>query len=840
MAWIKKRRKLLIVSVILLLLVGFGIYITSRILSNKTEYVPRALYNKESYTHVSDYAPEHEFTLSNSRFDFKLYANSTKFELHDYKTNQTWYSNPEAIHSQYPVEFNDLFVLYYEKLLEAPKSVSIRDKSVALGTYSFKEVDNGLEVLYEIGRDDKKTFYDLPYQTTKEKFKELIIEPLKQKSKNPSSGVRRLDVTVLENAFMYVSQTDSYLLLENKFNTQDAINLAYNLIFTHSLYTEEDMEEDRNKFGFPEPPEDPYFEFVVRYELTNEGFKVRIINASILESETFQVAYMDVLPYFGSNNLNDEGITVIPDGSGIVIDHVNGNFSSGTYEKRIYGRDLSVGSETFIMPEIDDAVKMPMYGYTKNNHGFINIVEESDTMTSIRAGNRTTSSSGAYTNRVPWIHYRYHVRERDGFTFQSWSQQQRVSIWTKEYTTDDFVSNYIFTDDTYTEVSYFELAKLYQKYLINLYGLEKKTFDDVMHLTILGGYIKKKHFMGFPYDSVQALTTPKQILEIMNEIENENEKLDVSYQGWANDGIKPYVMDKIKFNGNVASKKQITNLNKELSEDGNRLFLEFFTQSAYTNKGLKNKDKAKNIFQNSVKYYDLDIATQIPYRNRLPQYILSNQKQNKVYNRINKMNYIDNVVLTDEASLITSSFENNKVIFRKDARANTINNLENINKVFALRNANLYGNLYADKLLDTPIIGGASRLADYSIPFIQIVYNGYFNYTMPSANLDTSKSLEWYKLKALESDSKLQFTLSYRDTVDLIKTQYNHYYSTYYNNWISGINSLLAEIKTLNIYSETIVSHKTLNNQGTIVEVVYSNGDKYTINYETETFIKAA
>lgn len=840
MAWIKKRRKLLIVSVILLLLVGFGIYITSRILSNKTEYVPRALYNKESYTHVSDYAPEHEFTLSNSRFDFKLYANSTKFELHDYKTNQTWYSNPEAIHSQYPVEFNDLFVLYYEKLLEAPKSVSIRDKSVALGTYSFKEVDNGLEVLYEIGRDDKKTFYDLPYQTTKEKFKELIIEPLKQKSKNPSSGVRRLDVTVLENAFMYVSQTDSYLLLENKFNTQDAINLAYNLIFTHSLYTEEDMEEDRNKFGFPEPPEDPYFEFVVRYELTNEGFKVRIINASILESETFQVAYMDVLPYFGSNNLNDEGITVIPDGSGIVIDHVNGNFSSGTYEKRIYGRDLSVGSETFIMPEIDDAVKMPMYGYTKNNHGFINIVEESDTMTSIRAGNRTTSSSGAYTNRVPWIHYRYHVRERDGFTFQSWSQQQRVSIWTKEYTTDDFVSNYIFTDDTYTEVSYFELAKLYQKYLINLYGLEKKTFDDVMHLTILGGYIKKKHFMGFPYDSVQALTTPKQILEIMNEIENENEKLDVSYQGWANDGIKPYVMDKIKFNGNVASKKQITNLNKELSEDGNRLFLEFFTQSAYTNKGLKNKDKAKNIFQNSVKYYDLDIATQIPYRNRLPQYILSNQKQNKVYNRINKMNYIDNVVLTDEASLITSSFENNKVIFRKDARANTINNLENINKVFALRNANLYGNLYADKLLDTPIIGGASRLADYSIPFIQIVYNGYFNYTMPSANLDTSKSLEWYKLKALESGSKLQFTLSYRDTVDLIKTQYNHYYSTYYNNWISGINSLLAEIKTLNIYSETIVSHKTLNNQGTIVEVVYSNGDKYTINYETETFIKAA
>ncbi|MGI6360565.1 MAG: DUF5696 domain-containing protein [Acholeplasmatales bacterium] len=839
MAWLKKRRKLLIVSVIILLLTGFGIYITSRILANKTEYVLRKPYDKEGYTLASNYAEDHEFTLSNSRFNFKLYANTTKFELYDHKTNQTWYSNPEAIHSQYPVEFNDLFILYYEKLLEAPRSLSIIDKSVRLGTYRFKEVENGLEVLYEIGRDNKKTFYDLPYQTTKEKFEELIINPLEEKSRDSSSGVRRLDVTVLKNAFMYVSKTKSYLLLENKFSTQDAIDLAYSLIFTHSLYTEDDMEEDRNKFGFPEPPENPYFEFVVRYELTNEGFKVRIINASILESKTFQVAYIDVLPYFGSNNLNDTGITVIPDGSGIVVDHVNGNFSSGTYDKRIYGRDLSIGSETFIMPDTDDTIKMPMYGYTKNNHGFINIVEQSDTMSSIRAGYRTTTSGGAYSNRVPWVHYRYHVRERDGFTFQSWSQQQRVSIWTKEYATDDFVSNYLFTDDTYPEVGYFELAKLYQKYLVNLYDLEEKTFNDVMHLTILGGYIKKKHFMGFPYDSVQALTTPKQILEIMSQIENDNQKLDISYQGWANNGLKPYVMDTIKFNGNVASKKQIANLNKKLNENDNRLFLEIFTQSAYTNKGLKNSDKAKNIFQNSVRYYDLDIATQIPYRNRLPLYILSSQKQNKVYNRINKINYVDNVVLIDEASLITSSFKNNKVIFRKEALENTINNLENLNKTFALRNANLYGNLYADKLLDMPIVGGASRLADYSIPFIQLVYNGYFNYTMPSANLDTSKSMEWYKLKALESASKLQFTLSYKDTVDLIKTQYNHYYSTYYNNWIDGINSLLAELKTLDIYNEKIVSHKTLNGQGTLVEVVYSNGNKYTINYETETFIKA-
>ncbi|MGI6781323.1 MAG: DUF5696 domain-containing protein [Acholeplasmataceae bacterium] len=836
----KRIRKYIVVSLTLLLLAGLMTFVVIRILANKTEYIPRKPYNKDGYILVSDYAEDHKFLVSNARFDFKLEASSTKFELHDKKTGKTWYSNPENLQANSPVEFHDLYVLYFEKLLESPKNFPIRDKSIALGTYRFKEIENGLEVLYEIGKDNRKSFYDLPYQMTYQRFNELIIEPLREKSRTPNSGVSRRDITVLQAAYMYVTESDSFVALPNKFNTQDSVDLAYNLIFNHSLYTEEHLEEDKKMFTFPDPPDNPYFEFVVRYELTDDGFKVRILADSILESEQFPIAYIDVLPFFGSNNLEDTGITVIPDGSGIVIDHVNGNFGTGTYDKRIYGRDLSVGSETYIMPSIENTIKMPMYGYTKNNSGFINVVEESDTMTSIRAGNRVTMSNGKYTNRVPWIHYRYHVRERDGFTFQSWSQQQRVSIWTKEYNKEDFVSSYIFTDDTYPEVNYFELAKLYQKYLVNLYQLEKKTFNDVMHLTILGGYIRQKHFLGFPYDSVQALTTSKQISEIMARINNDNQQLDISYQGWANDGIKPYSMDKIKFNRNVTSKKQLINLDKEMKANGNRLFLEFLVQSAYTNKGLNNDEKAKNIFQNDVKYYDFDTAMQIPYRNRLPLHYFNSQKQNKVYNTINKTNYIDNVVLSDEASLITANFKNNKLMFRKETLANTTNNLKNINKTVALRNANLYGSIYADKLLDTPIVGGASRLADYSIPFLQIVYSGYFNYVMPSTNLDTSKSMEWYKLKALETGSKMQFTLSYKDTVDLIKTQYSHYYSTYYNNWIDDINSLLAEIQNLGIYNETIISHKTLNNQGTLVEVIYSNGVKYTINYETETFVKAA
>lgn len=830
-------KKLVILAIVVLLLGLLITFVALRILSNKVTYTPRDAYDKTGFVKVTEFDEDEVFVLKNDRFEFKLFANTTKFQLFDDKTKQTWYSNPEEVGSNYPIEFHDLYNVYYEMLLETPKVISVKEKSIDLNNYLFKVTDDAIEVLYEVGRDQKITFYDLPYQVTSEHYNELIIEPLRQKVREGVVASRHL--TVLINAFMYVPQSDSYLLLQNKFNTQDSIDLAYELIFTHSDYTMAAMEEDRDRFSFPNAAEKPYFEFVVRYELSEKGFNLRIINDSIFETEAFPMAYIDVLPYFGANNLHDEGITVIPDGSGVLLDHNDGNYASGTYEKRIYGRDLAIGSDTNIRPEANDIIKMPMYGYTKNDNGFISIVEESDTMAGIRAGYRTTGTD-TYTNKVPWIHYRYHIRERDGFTFQSWASQQRVSIWTKQYNTEDFASSYIFTDDTYTEVGYYELAKVYQDYLVDKYNLVAKTYDDLLHITVLGGYIYKKHFLGIPYDSIQSLTTSKQILEIINLIDSGDNQLDISYQGWSNKGLKPTVMDKIKFNKNITTKKQLVKLQDELESLGNRLFLEFFTQTAYTDKGLKNKDIARNIMQKDVKYYDYNAAMQIPYRNRLPQYTLSVQKQNAIYNTINNTNYVDGVVLTDEAQFITANFANRSFMFRKEAVDNTINNLENINKTVAVRNPNIFGALYTDKIIDLPINGGASRIADYGIPFVQLVYNGYLDYTMQSANLDTSKSINYYVLKAIESGSKMQFTLSYKNTVDLIKTQYSHYFSTFYNNWIDDINYVIDQLEGLGIYSSTIVSHKTLNSQGTMVEVVYSNGMKYTINYENETFVESS
>ena len=84
--------------------------------------------------------------------------------------------------------------------------------------------------------------------------------------------------------------------------------------------------------------------------------------------------------FFGTGNLADEGFTIIPDGTGIYIDHNNGKYETTPYDKRIYGSDYSVGTAMKEKPEEQEVIKLPMYGYSKNNLGFINTVTSGDSM----------------------------------------------------------------------------------------------------------------------------------------------------------------------------------------------------------------------------------------------------------------------------------------------------------------------------------------------------------------------------------------------------------------------------------------------------------------------------
>ncbi|PKK86447.1 MAG: hypothetical protein CVV63_04385, partial [Tenericutes bacterium HGW-Tenericutes-8] len=308
------KRKLIRLSIALLLLAGLTTVVVIEVLGHKTQYVPRAPYDKTGFVAKDDYLDD-DITIENSRFLFTLKKEDTTFTLLDKVTLETWYSNPQHDTLLIPADARELFVLYYERKIEASKLFSVNDESIKYGKYSFRVESNKVEVLYEVGGKHNLTMTDLPRQIGQDSFVEKILTPLELKAEENSTIRRQL--SFLKAQFNFVESESRYYLKE--LTSQDSIDILYNLIFNESAYTVEDYESDAAKYGFETSKNLPYFEFAVAYELSDKGFDVTLINDAIVESELFPLAYLDILPFFGSGNMGDEGYTVIPDGSGIYI-----------------------------------------------------------------------------------------------------------------------------------------------------------------------------------------------------------------------------------------------------------------------------------------------------------------------------------------------------------------------------------------------------------------------------------------------------------------------------------------------------------------------------------------
>ena len=111
------KRKIIRLSIALLLLAGLTTVVVIEVLGHKTTYVPRAPYDKTGFVAKDDL--DGDITLENSRFTFKLKKDDTTFELFDKVTLETWYSNPHHDTLLIPEDARELFVLYYERKVQA-------------------------------------------------------------------------------------------------------------------------------------------------------------------------------------------------------------------------------------------------------------------------------------------------------------------------------------------------------------------------------------------------------------------------------------------------------------------------------------------------------------------------------------------------------------------------------------------------------------------------------------------------------------------------------------------------------------------------------------------------
>lgn len=808
-------KKLIIFGLFILIILA--IYLL--VLIKRVNVSPRAPYDKTDFIKAEAYIQEHgnETILENTNFKFILYNKDTSFSLHDKASNKTYLSNPNS-------KYVDTFKVYYAGSLGAATEMGVYDNAIVQKDYLFRLKDNSLEVLYLIGGKKEVDKTDFPALIDDARMQELILSKLDEKS----------------TAYKRVTQVYVFGELNGKpvWRFQEGIQTSilkqlYKIFYEDCAYTVEDLQYDLQLHNIVYEDLYPYIELAARYTLTNEGLEFELVNDALVEKEIYPLVYIDVLPYFAASGLDDSGYTVICDGSGILIDFNNERSFALRYNQRIYGKELAKKQE-FMAPSSED-IKLPLYGMKINDSGFINVIEEGAEMTSIIAS--ISSSTTPYNQTF----YRYHIREGETFTFDSISNSTVIFKWTEFYNTVDLKFKIIMVDED--EGSYSAMAKKYQDYLVKEEILKDldTTRGVVLDLSFLGGYLVKENFLGFPYTTVRSLTKPEEVLAIVDEFISDGvTDINVIYEGFSNNGIKPTYMGNISYNYNNGTKSEFRILQDKLLEKNINFYLGVYVNTAYTKKSLNNNDLVRDVFGKIVTRYNFNEALLYPDYSTMDYYTLEpktfNQTLTNIYKHFNASGY-QNISFKDFGSNTYGSYSKNNPVLRTDTVklfADALNGFNGKNLMF--NKPNLYSLKYANKLGELATYGTNYQIIATSIPFYQLVLSGYLDYSPYSINIDDKYSITWHKMKAIETLSNLSMTLSFASTINLVETEYSNYYSTYYKNWYDTLVELYFELNSLGIYNSKLMAHELLNSNGNITKASYANGIEIVFNYSNSNY----
>ncbi|MCK5732070.1 MAG: hypothetical protein KAH13_03565 [Tenericutes bacterium] len=808
-------RKLIVLTVIVVF-VG-TIYLAVRL--NQTTLVSRNPYDISEFDDLDTVIAQYgnEIKLENSNFEFVFDNNQTTFYVYDKNQDITWSSNPD----EYSNRFLNPVKLYYSGSLGAVQSIGVIDQAVDYDDYLLRVVNNSIEVLYKIGGKKEIDSSDFPTLISAERMEILILSKLEE----GSTDYRR----ITEQA--YVSgEVNGLPVWKLKEGIQlSVLERLYSIIYETCGYTSDDLDYDQQENGISVEDIYPYFEIVVKYRLNSDGLEVSIINDSIVEKEKYPLLYVDVLPYFGAGDLDDEGYIMVPDGSGGIIEFNSDRSFALPYNKRIYGEDYAAFKE-----EIDSntaSIRLPVTGVKKNNFGFISFIKKGAEMTNI------ISNISTQDNPYNQVYFRYNIREGELYEFTSINSSVSINQWTTWYNTDDFIMELRFIQKE--NIEYNDMAETYREYLLDneIITINDNTRTPTLDLTLLGGYTSKENFLGIPYEMVKSLTNTEQVEYITETLINDGvENINLFYQGISNDGLKPTYMGDMSFNKQTGKINDFRELSRALESLGVNYYPEAFFNTAFTDKNInKNDDVVRNVFGEVVYNYGYnpaalyqDINTRKWYTLDISTYIKTFENLTESYNNID----VENIAFNDFGNQVYGSYHKKNTTFRKD-------NVEIFLQVMAdssfnevmFRNPNLYALSFASVVTDVEFESTNYQIISKSIPFYQLVLSGCLDYSGKAFNVNDEYSFDYHVMKAIETVSNMSIEWTYESTVDLANTEYSMYYSTQYENWYDRVLEAYQELTDVGVFDTTLVSHMILTDDGLVTKSTYLDGTEIVFNY---------
>jgi hypothetical protein len=543
---------------------------------------------------------------------------------------------------------------------------------------------------------------------------------------------------------------------------------------------------------------------------------LNIDGTTTIKTTSYRLKSVYVFPYFGSNNYEINGYSMIPDGSGALIRYTNVR-SSTAYTKRIYGVDEGISafkaeSSTYYLQN-ELTASYPAFGV---NHGyqqaaFLAVMTEGDSFAEIHS---YPYGYNAYPLNTTF--FKFIVRERYTIQTSSNSSDSFQLINTDPYPTDYVVTYYFISN---TDASYSGMAQVYKDVLT----LDRETKEGSgLNLTLLGmdykgGLFGKNYVPMTTYDDVVTIASELKTLGVNG--------LNIVYTGWNKGGYYDNELMKPVTSSKLGGKRDFLEMMSYLNENSVDIYFQsnpLISYQATLGSGVVKKITLSS-FATSATRSSLFAYTYYTNPEEVADKVL---KFSRLYENLG----IDSLALSTVGSSLFSYRDNQINYYRNQALSIIQGEIE----ALAAYQMGLYQpNSYLWKSTDTyyqaPVESNKYAYITDSIPFVQLVLNG--SSRLVSSYVNYVSDYDLLALRLIEYGMEPSFLITKESTHKLRYTNSQYIYTSQYDLWDDIILDIGMKTQAVlnDIGGQEMISHRYIH-QG-VSESIYQNGTKVYVNY---------
>ncbi|WP_405106768.1 DUF5696 domain-containing protein [Paenibacillus sp. FSL K6-1217] len=761
--------------------------------------------------------------LDNEYLTLYLNKATTEIAVKDKSSGALWYSNPQdreqdAVATGYnKSKLNVQVGLTYYDNKGNLMNYDNYTHSVQSSQFTIEQSGDSLNIVYTLG-EVKSNIDGIPKYISEERFRTLIIGRLENDS----------DKREIEKRFRYDEPNKRYERRDTSFKGVGLKKVTS--LFEQVGYDEAQTAIDKAAYG-EEDDGAALVTLPLEYRLDGKQLRVSIPGDKVRYPDTMHIQTLSLLPFFGASGTKDEGYSLVPDGSGSLIHFNNNKLYASPYRTAMYGPDAALTQLGQVQKE--ETARLPVFGMKVQDRGFLAVIESGDAVAAVEAD--VSGRLNQYNN----VFSSYTLGSLEEVTLTNGWRSSTVKQFQAGTFSGDITVAYSFLDKE--EASYSGMAAYYREYLTEHTGMTRLdgTEGVPFYLELIGGIPKKKFFLGIPYSAYEPLTSFKEAKIILEQMQEKGiGDIQLRYTGWFNGGINHDYPKSVSVDSKLGGAKGLQALQSYTQDKGITLYPDAsFLQSFPEAKGLGKSQASRLITGKLAHTYPYDISNLKQDVKQPSGYVVSPRVLPDMVDGFLK-DYtelgVSGLSLRDFGSGLNSDFKAEDLVDRQRAEGIIKEQLERMNSSvprLMIEGGNAYAAPFARHIVAAPMQSSGFNITDESIPFFQMVYHGYLQYTGTAWNMAEDQDAAFSLLKALETGSAPHYTWFYADPSKIKMTGFGSLYSADYRSWMDQAAKQYQELSRVlkRVQSQTISEHKKLA-EG-VYQTAYEAGTTIIVNY---------